>query len=208
MLQKFVACKHEYGYFGLHYHCIFRYERVQTVTTRSINFALPIDVKIACFGEGDVCGTLADKSGNMFDFQGNTISNRAGAWSRHVFALISNTTQQSYASPCLRTKALLLLVVPEMSKMSSVKCPPVQIHFLSHSVDCESSCTSNTSVAATGHCPSHQKLAHGDREVYTVIKGGNWKSNPLVNHGAVQGSGQGLFPARLCPPLISQGVMA
>ena len=27
-------------------------------------------------------------------------------------------------------------------------------------------------------------------------------------HGAVQGSGQGLFPLRLCPPLISRGVMA
>ena len=27
-------------------------------------------------------------------------------------------------------------------------------------------------------------------------------------HGAVQGLGQGLFPSFLCPPLISQGVMA
>ena len=27
-------------------------------------------------------------------------------------------------------------------------------------------------------------------------------------HGAVRGSGQGLFPSRLCPPLISRGVMA
>ena len=30
----------------------------------------------------------------------------------------------------------------------------------------------------------------------------------LVAHGAVQGSGQGLFPSGLCPPLISRGVMA
>ena len=40
---------------------------------------------------------LADKSGNMFDFRGNTSSNRAGAWSRHEFALIFPTTQQSSA---------------------------------------------------------------------------------------------------------------
>ena len=29
-----------------------------------------------------------------------------------------------------------------------------------------------------------------------------------IEHGAVQGSGQGLFPSLLCPPLISRGVMA
>ena len=29
-----------------------------------------------------------------------------------------------------------------------------------------------------------------------------------AKHGAVQGSGQGLLPSRLCPPLISRGVMA
>ena len=40
---------------------------------------------------------LADKSGNMFDFRGNTSSNRAGAWSHHEFALIFPTTQQSSA---------------------------------------------------------------------------------------------------------------
>ena len=39
-------------------------------------------------------GALADKSGNMFDFRGNTSSNRAGAWSLHEFALIFPTTQQ------------------------------------------------------------------------------------------------------------------
>ena len=41
--------------------------------------------------------TLADKSDNMLDFRGNTSSNRAGAWSRHEFALIFPTTQQSSA---------------------------------------------------------------------------------------------------------------
>ena len=39
--------------------------------------------------------TLADKSGNMFDFCGNTSSNRAGAWSDNELALIFLTTQQS-----------------------------------------------------------------------------------------------------------------
>ena len=38
--------------------------------------------------------SLAEKSGNMFDFRGNTSSNRAGAWSLHEFALIFPTTQQ------------------------------------------------------------------------------------------------------------------
>jgi hypothetical protein len=40
---------------------------------------------------------LAEKSGNMFDFHGNTSSTRAGAWSWHVFSLIFPTTQQSHA---------------------------------------------------------------------------------------------------------------
>ena len=30
----------------------------------------------------------------------------------------------------------------------------------------------------------------------------------IKSQGAVQGSGQGLFPSRLCPPLISLGVTA
>jgi hypothetical protein len=30
----------------------------------------------------------------------------------------------------------------------------------------------------------------------------------ILAHGAVRGSGQGLFPSRLCSPLISRGVMA
>ena len=30
----------------------------------------------------------------------------------------------------------------------------------------------------------------------------------MHKHGAVRGSGQGLFPLRMCPPLISRGVMA
>ena len=41
--------------------------------------------------------TLADKSSDIVDFCGNTSSNRAGAWSRHEFALIFPTTQQSSA---------------------------------------------------------------------------------------------------------------
>ena len=32
--------------------------------------------------------------------------------------------------------------------------------------------------------------------------------NSKEHHGAVQGSGQGLFQSRLCPPLISRGVRA
>ena len=40
---------------------------------------------------------MADKSGNMFDFCGNTSSNRAGAWSLHEFALKFPTTQLSSA---------------------------------------------------------------------------------------------------------------
>ena len=32
--------------------------------------------------------------------------------------------------------------------------------------------------------------------------------NGIETHGALRGSGQGLFPSRLCPPLISRGVMA
>ena len=49
--------------------------------------------------EGQMLGnrTLADKSGSMFDFRGNTSSNRAGAWSLHEFALIFSTTQLSSA---------------------------------------------------------------------------------------------------------------
>ena len=42
-------------------------------------------------------GSLMDKSGNMFDFQGNTSSNKAGAWSLHEFALILPITEQSNA---------------------------------------------------------------------------------------------------------------
>ena len=40
---------------------------------------------------------LADKSDDILDICGTTSSNRAGAWSRHEFALIFPTTQQSSA---------------------------------------------------------------------------------------------------------------
>ena len=40
--------------------------------------------------------TLADKSGGIVDFRGNTSSNRACMWSRHVFLQLFPTTEQSH----------------------------------------------------------------------------------------------------------------
>ena len=51
----------------------------------------------ALFGPSSSCSTLGDKSGNMFNFCGNTSSNRAGAWSHHVFSLIFPTTHQFHS---------------------------------------------------------------------------------------------------------------
>ena len=85
------------------------------------------------------------------------------------FLLIFPTTV-----PCiLHVQAILLLVVPQMSKMSS------------HSTDCESSRPSNTRTAPAGHCPSLQQLTHGHREVYTVLKGGTGNWNKILYEKAL-----------------------
>ena len=40
--------------------------------------------------------TLADKSGDIVNFRGNTSSNRAGAWSHHASVQLFPITQQSH----------------------------------------------------------------------------------------------------------------
>ena len=105
---------------------------------------------------------LADKSGNMFDFCGNTGSNRAGAWSRHEFALIFPTTQQSNAfsmSPHTRPIAASGATnVKNVIRFSASVISP----FISQCSQW-SSRPSNTHAATLGHCPSHQQLTHGHR---------------------------------------------
>ena len=78
-------------------------------------------------------GTLADKSGNMFDFCGNTSSTRAGALSRHVFSLIFPTTQQSHSfSMSPGTSPIAASGATNVKKCHH--CPPVWIHSSSQSV--------------------------------------------------------------------------
>ena len=117
--------------------------------------------------------SLADKSGGIVDFCGNTSSNRAGAWSHHAFVQLFPITQQShaffkppYTSPIAASGATNIKNVKRFVRQWTVSHFVPAIH-------------GHLPQATARHGLSHQQpsASCGQTEVYTALERGSWKLN-------------------------------